>query len=357
MIWQRYFLKEISKVFLLFLLCFFGLYVIIDYASHTAGLPNHHMKVNWIDLGRYYGSIFISRAEILIPVALLIAVIKTLSTANKRNELVALLAGGIGIKAILRPFLAVGLFFTLLLFLNQEFLLPRALTSLQRIEDATRDAKKLKNQIASVQSVVLEDGSIILYHSYDSFKEQFFDAYWIRSADDIYRMKALSPYDRVPKGYYVDRLERQLSGQLVRTETFIDKAFTEMRFNPSVLHETLTNPEFLPIGSLWEQLPAFSEAYSEKESQTLAAFYWKLGIPWLCLLAVIGPLPSCVRFSRYHSIFLIYVIGIFGLISFYLFLDAALIMAKRQVMDPLMALGPIFFGAMAILLWRYARNS
>lgn len=355
MIWQRYFLKELFKIFFLFLVCFYGLYIIIDYASHTSNLASHNFQIHWIDLGLYYSHIFVSQAEILIPIALLIAVIKTLCTLNVRNELVALMASGIKLKVLLRPFLMVGLFFTLLMFLNEEFILPAALTKLQRIEDGTRNAKSLKRQIASVQSVMLEDGSVVLYQSYDSVHEQFFDAYWIRSLDDIYRIKYLSPYSDVPKGRYVDHLTRQVSGQLARSETFENKDFSEMRFNQDLLHETLTNPELLSLKKLWHQLPADSDAYSEKESQTLAAFYWKLGVPWLCLLAVIAPAPFCIRFSRQLPVFAIYVCGIFGLIAFYLLMDASLIVAKRQVLEPAVALFPPFAIVMGIFLYRYIK--
>ncbi len=353
MIWQRYFLKELFKVFFLILFCFYGLYVIIDYASHTGNLPGHHVQVEWKDLLLYYGYIFVGRAEILIPLALLIATIKTLCTLNVRNELVALMASGIKLKVLLRPFVFVGIFFMLAIFLNEEFLLPTALTTLQRIEDATKHAKRQKQQITSVQNVLLEDGSTILYHSYDTASERFFDAYWIRSIDEIYRMKYLSPNADVPVGYYVDHLSRQPSGQLVRTEAFEKRRFPEMRFNPDRLHESLTNPDLLAIGQLWHQLPKTSEAYSEKESQTLAAFHWKLGIPWLCLLAVIVPAPFCVRFSRQLPIFFIYVCGIFGLIAFYLVLDAALIVSKRQVLDPLIALGIPFALVIGSSAYRY----
>lgn len=353
MIWQRYFLKELAKVFCLFLCCFYGLYVIIDYASHTSGLPGHHMQVSWKDLLLYYGYIFIGRAEILIPLALLIAVVKTLCTLNVRNELIALMASGIKLKVLLRPFLFVGLLFVAALYLNEQFLLPSALTTLQRIEDATKNAKRQKNQITSVQNVMLEDGSVMLYQSYDTAKLHFFDVYWIRSIDDIYRMKTLAPNSEAPIGRFVDHLRRDPSGQLARVEAFEMKAFPEMRFNPERLQETLTNPDLLSIVKLWHQLPEASETYSEKESQTLTAFYWKMGIPWLCLLAAIGPMPFCVRFSRQLPIFFIYVCSIFGLITFYLILDASLIVAKRQVIEPLMALGIPFTLVMAAALYRY----
>jgi lipopolysaccharide export system permease protein len=79
-IWERYFFKEFIKVFLLFLFCFYGLYILIDYASHTSALPHHQIQLHLYEVARYYLFVFASRAEILLPLALLIAFVKTVST-------------------------------------------------------------------------------------------------------------------------------------------------------------------------------------------------------------------------------------------------------------------------------------
>jgi lipopolysaccharide export system permease protein len=84
--------------------------VLIDYASHTSALPHHQTQVKLKELARYYLFTFSSRAEILIPFALLIALIKTLCTLNTRNELIALMASGIKLQTLVRPFFYVGLF-------------------------------------------------------------------------------------------------------------------------------------------------------------------------------------------------------------------------------------------------------
>lgn len=353
MIWQRYFLKEFSKIFLLFLFCFYGLYMIIDYASHTSGLSQHHLQIRWQDLGLYYFYVLVSQAEILIPLALLIAFLKTLCTLNSRNELVALMAGGIKLKTLLRPFLLVAFFGTALLYLNEEFMLPKALRSLQHVEDTSKDVQSQKNLPASVKSVVLEDGTTILYHSYNSATEQFFDVYWIRSIDDIYRIKYLSPYTEIPRGHYVDHLLRQPSGQIARVEAFDSRDFPEMHFNSDSLHDAFASPEFFSLYELWQQMPSSSSAYSEKDSQILAAFYWKIGVPWLCLFAFLAPAPFCIQFSRQQPLFLIYVCSIFGLMAFYLVVGAAYILAKRQIVEPVIALAPLFGIVMAACFCHY----
>src|SRR5690348_8415177 len=86
-IWQRYLFREILKVFFLFLGCFFFLYSILDYSLHMQDF----LVDKQIHLGHlfiYYFYQFIKRADLLIPLALLIATLKVLFSFNARGELV-----------------------------------------------------------------------------------------------------------------------------------------------------------------------------------------------------------------------------------------------------------------------------
>lgn len=355
-IWERYFLSEIVKVFILFLFCFYGLYVLIDYASHTSALANHHIHIHWKELARYYLYIFSSRAEFLVPLALLIASIKTLCTLNVNQELVALMASGIRLKTLMRPFLFVGLFCTALLFLNEQLLLPSALKKLRRIEDATKHQRGRNHPPLAVKHLNLEDGSLFLFQSYDSSKEEFFDAFWIRSIDNIYRMKYVAPYAKIPVGQFVDHFTRQTNGELIQTEAFKNLPLNDLRFNAEILQSTLQDPDALSIPELWQQLPSSSDRLlSEKESKLLTAFYWKLTLPWFCLLAVLAPIPFCIYFSRQLPVFFIYVCGIFGLIAFYLFMEASSVVAKRQVIHPIWAICFPFFANFSFFGWRFIK--
>ena len=129
-IWERYFISETLKTFFLFLFCFYGLYVLIDYATHASSF-RHYGNYSWLDIAYYYLYELVQRANVIVPFAILLAVIRTLCNLNVHHELVALLAGGIRIHSLLRPFLLVGLFFTALLYINTEFLMPLASNKLK----------------------------------------------------------------------------------------------------------------------------------------------------------------------------------------------------------------------------------
>lgn len=354
-IWERYFIQEFLRMLFLFLFCFYGLYVLIDYASHTSALTHHHIHIQWNEVSRYYLYVFAARAEILVPLALLIAFVYTVCTMNAHQELVALMASGIKIKTLMRPFLFIGVLCMLLMYANEQYLMPDALKKLRRMEDATKHQRKRNQLSLAVRQLYLEDGSLLVYQDYDSSKERFFDVYWIQSLNRIFRMKYLSPYLDIPKGYFVDEFKRQPTEELLQVASFEELPFPEMQFNREYLQSAVLDPEVYSLSDLAVQSTEVSQELSEKESKVLTAFYWKLTMPWLCLLAIIAPAPFCVRFSRQQQVFLIYVCSLFGLIAFYMLMDAAQVIAKRQVFPPFWAiLGP-FFGVFGFFEWRYWR--
>src|SRR5688500_15371327 len=135
-IWEKYFTKEFFKTFFLFLICFYFLYVLIDYTNRASSFHYHQSRFQWGQFFSYYLAEFVIRSEVLIPFAILLGTIRTLCKLNQNNELVAMVASGIKMTTLLRPFLIIGLFFTLLMYLNNEYLLPVAARQIKYLEDA-----------------------------------------------------------------------------------------------------------------------------------------------------------------------------------------------------------------------------
>lgn len=353
-IWEFYFLRQFIRIFLLFLCCFYGLYVLIDYASHTSTLA-HKTHIPWQELIRYYLFIFASRAEILLPLALLIALVYTICTLNTHHELIAFMASGFSLRLLMKPFMMMGLFCVLLMYANEQFLLPEALRNLRRFENATKHQKHRQSTMLSVQHVILEDGSLLIFQKYDAVKERFFDVYWIESINSIYRMKYLSPNLSAPLGYFVDHLIRKTSGEVIQETAYLELSFPAIKFNPDLLQSTILDPDILSLFELAEQVFTISSSTNEKESKILTAFYWKLCMPWLCLLAIIGPASFCVKFSRQLPVFFIFVCSLFGLIAFYMFIDASQVVAKRQIISPLWAIFGPFLITFCYFGWRFIK--
>lgn len=351
--WERYFLRETAKVFTFFLLSFYGLYVLMDYSNHAASFKHYHFS--FFDILKFYAFEFVTRMDVLVPFALLIACVKTLCSLNTHNELVALMASGIRLKRLLLPFVCFGLLLTGLIYFNTEVLQPMALRYNTKLDHSRAKAKQKKH--LSIQQIMLDDHTSFIFQEYKADTNEFFDSYWVKSIDDIYRIHYLSPYAQEPIGKNIEHLQRNPEGVLVVTETFDKKTFPEMRFNKEKLLESVQLPEAKSLSELKAKLPDSNSTseLSEKEAHLLTTYYYKLALPWLCLLAVIAPTPFCIRFSRTLPTFFIYALSIFGLVAFYLVMDATVVLGERQMIDPALAIWIPFGLFFAFFGYRFLR--
>lgn len=332
-IWERYFLKEFAKIFFLFMASFCFLYVLVDYSIHGRMFSKIGISLNEVFI--YYGFHFVKKAEILIAFALTLATVKVLTSSNMHNELVALFVGGVKAKSLLRPFFIVSVFCMCFLYFNFEFLTPKALQALQEFKDV-RLTEKTNNrqQKESIHQMPLSDNSTIVYQSYDSNLKAFFDVFWIRSSDQIFRIKYLFPHGKDPLGYFIDHLIRNTEGRFILFESFEEKIFDEMRFDEELLRSALISPERQSLSQLWSNLSFSKRKLTDKEALILTTFSYKAIIPLICLLTIMAPAPFCVRFNRNFPVFLIYGMSIFLLISFFTFMDAAMILGESQTLSP-----------------------
>lgn len=352
-IYQKYILKEFLSFFLFFLLCFYGLYVLIDYAGHAQTFYSSK-NFSWDSFFRYYGAMFLVRAEILVPVGLLLAFLKTILRFNRQGEMVAFLAGGLSVHRLLRPLFLCGWAALLLLYMNEEWWLPVAGQKVSHIEESgKKNRKKRAFSATTVESVGFKDGSLLFYLAYDPVSHALSDVFWIDSLEDVYHMQSLFPWRNPPKAILVDHFVRSASGELLFQGRWEERSFPEIPFQKDRLQSTLLDPDMQPLSSLWEQFksPMFEEA-SDRRGRLESAFAWKMLIPWFCLLALLLPAPACLRFSRQLPLFLLYARPLFTLLALYLFLDALKTVTSRQILPPVPTL---VVPLMMSLLWTWMR--
>ncbi|MCH9627016.1 MAG: hypothetical protein S4CHLAM2_06500 [Chlamydiales bacterium] len=348
MIWKRYFLKELAKVFFLFIGGFYFLYVLIDYSMHTKAF--HQEGVRFIDIGLYYLFQFTKRGDILLPIALLISTIKVLTALNVRNEIVALLTAGTPLKTLMRPFLWVASLLAFLLYLNFQFLQPLSLNALETFEESFFKKRSHEEPIGALP---LADGSILVYDTFDTAEQAFHDVYWYQNSDLLYRMEALYPFEHVPFGKQVDVIKRE-GGLLQRTASQDQLPFPGISFDARSVFVALHPPRQQSLTQLFSNM-RWKGTLNDREAEMAAVFFYKLTIPLVCLLAVCAPAPFCLRFGRHLPIFMIYALSLCGIITFFTFVNACVILGKSQVLSPLWALTlplALFFGLFG---WRYAK--
>lgn len=352
-IWEFYFLKEFLKIFFLFLFCFFFLYATIDYSLHMQDFVKNS-KLQMSELCVYYGYQFIKRATLLLPLALLISTIKVLTSFSTHREFMALQVAGLSFKRLMRPFFLMGSLCALFNFLSMEYLLPRSLGFLDKFYVEHIKQERAEKKSSMVHSLTLKDNTKLIYQSYDRETEQFFDCMWLKSANEIWKIKHLRG-GKTPLGKYVDHLVQSSQGGFEKKESFDERAFPEI-----LLQINYGKRGHLPIEnrSLSE---LFRMGFKEKHNaymkmELLSHFYYKCVMPLLSLLAIVAPAPFCIRNSRGASLFFLYAIALFSYIALFTLMDAAMILGENRLATPLIAILLPFTLSSAPFVWHFVRS-
>jgi len=356
-IWERYVVFETLKVFALFLGCFLGLFIAIDYSIHMQRFL-HSQAIRVPDIALYYGLQFIKRANLLVPLSLLVATIRVLTSLSASRELLALQAGGVSLKRILRPLIILGVIAALFNIYNAEFLLPKATTFIDNFS-ASHLKPPSEKRNARLRVVDLKDGSRLAFQKFDPKTTTFHDLFWIRSTDDIWRIKTLTLDAKQPKeaptGYFVDHISRGSDGGLHKTTSYSAIRLEPLKAGAYLQHKVARSLENSAPHSIIRSLRKEANPDSSHYNEMLSILTAKCAFPFLSPLVVLSAAPLCARFRRHTSYFLHYALGIFGFIAFFVLLNAASILGQNQVMSPVAAIIAPLALAYGWAIWKFSK--
>ena len=342
MLWERHLYKEILKFSGFFLSAFFFFYVALDYSVHMQAFLRGKQLLHFTDILIYYGFQFIRRCDLLLPLALLVATIKILRTMSERHELLALQVGGLPLKRLLRPFLITALFATLLNFTIVQSLLPASLNFSSNFKEQHLKNLPKQERRGRVRVLELKDNSRLAFQSFDRKELTFHDLFWVRSTDDIWRIKTLK-LDReqpqnAPLASHVDHIKRGQDGGLHKVASYPSIHLEGLRASSYHFKSQTIPIEHLSLSKLFYSMSKNSNEEGSRKAMMRAEFGMKTARPFLSLIAIIGIAPFCLRYSRFSSSLPLYACGIFSMIATYVAIQAGGILVQNNVLSPWLAI-------------------
>ncbi|NGX26534.1 MAG: hypothetical protein K940chlam6_00458 [Chlamydiae bacterium] len=354
-IWERYILRELLKLFALFLFGFYFLYVVIDYSTHMQDFTLVK-NLSILKIFQYYLLQFIKRMDILLPLALLIGSIKVLCQLNLNRELLAFQSAGIRMKKLMRPFFFVGFCLVLINLGVNEFIVPHSLNFIDKFHDAHLRHSFRGKRTDPLHVMHLDDHSKLVYQYYDAAREAFFDVIWIRSPSDLWRMRYLKADPQHPQGQWVDHLEQKENGCFEKTQSFSSLIFRDLKWNRDMPRRGYIPFENRSLKELWKILKTDSLLSSFETKEVLTQFLFKLIMPFLALLVLIAIIPFCTSYSKNLPQFYLYSVGIFTFVAFIALMDAAVILGESDTLSPYVAILSPFVILLSIFGWRFANT-
>ncbi len=349
-LWQRYLLREFFAVFFLFLFGFYFLYIAIDYCSHMQDFIQGK-QILLSELCFYYFYQLIKRCDILLPLAYLVAMMKTLLKWNVKNELVAFQAAGLSWKRLVTPLFVVALLLSGSNLLLTEFVLPNALNRIDYFHDSHLRHSHRGQRREPIHVILLKDHSKLIYQYYDRSLERFIDVIWICSPNQIWRMKSLKMHPH-PEGYFVDHLEKR-DGYFVKIESLEKHSFPHFQ-----LEEQSSQMVPLENHSISKLLHLLQKKPTQSIKQGLKTqILFKTCMPFLPILVFLSITPRCIRYARRAAYFLLYAISLFSFVAFIALMDGFVILGETGTLTPVQSILVPFFLPLFFFSWAFIKNT
>lgn len=345
-IWSKYITHEFLKMFCLFIFSFYFLYILIDYSSRL----EYFSSISISNTLFYYLCIFLQKAEILIPFAYLITVMRVLFAITSHNELTSMLMSGLSYKRLLSPLLWMACALSILLYLNFQFFEPMAQ---KRIETIKQEKKSHKEQ--RVKSFILEDTTKIVFRKFDLSKNSLQEVYWLKSPNQIYHIQELYPYSDPPIGHYVTEFKRNDQDELEMSERIDLKPFHEMKIEFDPIIQSIFSVRTYSISGLKAALKNPKVLLNVKEHEILTLLNYKLLLPLLPIFIFMTLAPICTRFSRHVPVFMVYMFAIGGLLSFFTLMDACYFLGQAKVLPATLIIWAPALLYFSYPIWRFSR--
>lgn len=365
---DRYVLKQYLVPLAYILGAFCLMYVVLDLFNRfpdfaQANVPAHKIAIYY---GYYLFAVngFVPFITVVLPIALLLAALYTLTLFARHNELTAMLASGVSIRRLMVPFLAVGFLASVFCAVTQETIGPKATRwvsdfgrTMGRRGDTSADIvkeyfyhtgithrqwqvaefnKRKPGKLTGVKVTQMrEDGSVAA--EYQAERAEYLDGHWWfyglqqRTYSEIGDPLGLPtpPRDAPQEMTEFDEKPADMLTDLQKTDFL--SSFEMMRYLES-------RPNLSGSGRLFREVDIHS----------------RLAMPWSCMVLILLSLPATaggVRRPAMRSV----VFGLGALFAFYFLLQAGIILGKNGVVPTWVAgwlPNLVFLAVGGVLTWR-----
>lgn len=356
---DRYLLRTFLVPFFYCLAAFMMIYVIFDLFDNLNDFVEG--KTPLMLVVKYYLILFPSVMIRIVPISLLLAVLYSLSSLTKNNELTAMRASGISIIRLMVPFLAVGLLCTFVVGLVHETVGPRAAYWCYNFVREQR-----RNDPAAVY--IKQDIAI---------KHQGTRRIWLVGEFDIrdYKMKQIEVIQqredtsdakkiRAKEGQWLDgrwwfrdlveQVYDQDGNPMGPPRFALTEEMEELTEPPSLFLNEFKDPEYLSSMELVEYLDTHQHREKAALARIEADLHSRLAMPWTCFIVTLLGIPFGSQTGR-KGAFLGVALSIGLFFSYYVLVNVGLGVAKSMLVPAVVGgwlPNLIFLGIGLVMVYR-----
>ena len=362
-IFDRYVLQ---KFVLPFVYCFLGFIAIWFIFDLSDNLPDFLQgKAGFDFLLEYYKSQIPEIIVISLPIGALLALLYSLTSMSRSNEIISMLGAGVSVARLLVPLVGVGLVLTAITaYFNYESAPHAAMIKKRMLRDIKRgkttevgltghlyrnreDLRTWFSRKVYAESQRLLDVQIIQQDADGNIVKQWY----ARDAE----------YNELTKSWNLQRaryVEIDAEGRISKSELHDEIEIEGWRETPWRIASSVMNPDYLSVPELEDYL-VFNKDFPEvRLAPYRTQLHYRWALPWVCLLVVFIAAPLGIVYSRRGILGgVATAIGLFFSLVFFSSLFVAL--GKGNRISPVFATwGPIavYFLFGLVLLWLRSTN-
>lgn len=360
---DRYVLTKFIVPFIYCILGFLAIWLIFDLSDNLQDFIEG--KASFEVLLAFYKSQIPEIIVLCLPIALLLALLYSLTAMSRSNEIISMLGAGRSVVRILVPLLGFGLFLTgVTMFFNYESAPHAAAIKKQML----RDIKRGKRLEPGLEAHLFRDRQNLrtwymmrIWPGQQRLKEvQIIQQ---DAEDDIVAMwyAREAVYNEKEKIWILRDCKHVLmdkDGNITDTKYYPELWEKNWSETPWRIASSIQKPEYLSVPELAEYLKNNSDFPPARLAPYETHQYYRWALPWVCLVAVLLAAPMGIVYSRRGILGgVATAIALFFALVFFSSLSIAL--GKGSRIPPFLAAwGPIvvFFIIGLILVWFRSTN-
>jgi lipopolysaccharide export system permease protein len=371
---DRYLLTELMVPLAITLTSFVLLFLMADIISNMDDIRERHWQLH--DAVEYY---FYRTAktlsEGLVPIGLMLATMYALANDARNNDLTAIRAAGVGMWRLLLPYLAVGVFFSVFLFVLNEYLIPDADQKMRQVERRYTDesAESSEGQLKDFQFHNEKDNREWLIGVFDmrtasltnvtiQWKQpdgkvqlmQAESAAWANGGWEFFdvNLKLLDPADPTRNPNLGRSIPRTNLVQFYESPEQIWSEFSVSQLSVT----TGAKRAVVSLGTLFDYFALHPDLRGAKRSLLLTQLHARIAVPWTCLVVMLIAMPFAVPSGR-RNLFFGATAGLSLCFAFFILQRFGLALGTGGHLPPWLAawLPNLLFSTLAIILISRAR--
>lgn len=356
---DRYIFKSILNIFLGCVVMFIFLYIITDIFGHLDEILKN--KTELVLLKEYYLAYLPVIFVQIAPVACLLAVLYTLGTLNRNNEVIAMRASGLSIWQVSKTAVIFGVILSVFVFFLNENAVTRSQARIKNlkteIESRNKQGAAKKEDIKNLSMYGLRNR--LFFVNKFSLKDNIMEGITILEQD---KQQNITKKIVASKGIWQDGIwtfyncityEFDKNDQIKGEPAYFAEEIMMITETPADFLNQMQLPEFMNISQLNDYIYRLSKSGAEAVVENLKVdLYQRFASPFTSLVIIIVGIPFALRTKKRVTAMASF--GICFVVSFLYYVSNAMSIAfgKAGFLPPLLAasLSHVIFFLLGIYL-------